>query len=300
MTDNWKLEDMPAQNGRLAVITGANVGIGFESALALAGLGMEVIIAARNRPKAEEAISRIRQEHPESLVKFMHLDLSSMNSVRNFAVEFHRTHQKLDLLINNAGIMMPPKSLTEDGFESQLATNYLGHFVLTSLLYPALHDTKGSRIVSLSSIAHKFGSIRFDDFQFSNGYSRMKAYSQSKLACLIFAYELDRRLRKAGSAAVSVAAHPGVASTHLGRNMTPVMRYFFPRIGQPARDGALPILRAALDASVTGGEYFGPDGWNEMKGLPVRTGSSKLSKNQEVAARLWKLTEKTTGVKFLS
>lgn len=300
MKENWNLEDMTVRKGSLAVITGANVGIGFESALALAGLGMEVIIAARNRSKAEEAISRIRKEHPEALVKFMHVDLSSMNSVRNFAAEFHRDHQKLDLLINNAGIMMPPKSLTEDGFESQLATNYLGHFVLTSLLYPALRDTKGSRIVSLSSIAHKYGTIKFDDLHFSNGYSRMKAYSQSKLACLIFAYELDRRLRKAGSAAVSVAAHPGVASTNLGRNMAPVMRYFFPKIGQPAKDGALPVLRAALDASVTGGEYFGPDGWNEMKGLPVRTDSSKLSKNQEVAARLWKITEKVTGVTLLS
>lgn len=300
MTDNWKLEDMPAQNGRLAVVTGANVGIGFESALALAGLGMEVIIAARNRMKAEEAISRIIREYPESKVKFMHLDLSSMRSVNNFAAEFHRNHQKLDLLINNAGIMMPPRNLTEDGFESQLATNYLGHFVLTALLYPALQETTGSRIISLSSIAHKYGSIRFDDIHFAKGYNRMKAYSQSKLACLIFAFELDRRLRRAGARPVSAAAHPGVASTHLGRNMTPVLRYFFPRIGQPAREGALPVLRAALDQAVSGGEYFGPDGWNEMKGLPVRTGSSKLSQDQAVADRLWKVTEKITGVPFLS
>lgn len=300
MNDIWKLEKIPVQKGRLAVITGANTGIGFESALALAGLGVEVIIAARNRSKADEAVSRIRHEHPESLVKFMHLDLSSMNSVHNFAVDFHRNHKKLDLLINNAGIMMPPKSLTEDGFESQLGTNYLGHFVLTSLLYPALQDTKGSRIVSLSSIAHKFGTIRFDDLHFTNGYNKMKAYSQSKLACLMFAYELDRRLRKAGANPISVAAHPGVASTHLGRNMSPVMRYFFPKIGQPAKDGAMPVLRAALDESVVGGEYFGPDGWNEMKGLPVRTDSSELSKNQEVAALLWKVTEKATGVTLLS
>lgn len=300
MTDIWNMDNIPDQTGRLAVITGANVGIGFESALALAGFGMEVIVAARNRTKAEEAISRIRQVHPGAMVKYMHLDLSSLTSVRDFSQEFHRNHHKLDLLINNAGIMMPPKNLTEDGFESQLGTNYLGHFVLTALLYPALKETTGSRIVSLSSIAHKFGSIQFGDIHFSKGYNRMKAYSQSKLACLIFAYELDRRLRKAGAGSLSVAAHPGVASTHLGRNMTPVLRYFFPRIGQPAREGALPVLRAALDESVRGGEYFGPDGWNEMKGLPVRTVSSKLSNDQEVAARLWKLTEEITGITFLS
>jgi NAD(P)-dependent dehydrogenase (short-subunit alcohol dehydrogenase family) len=298
MSNTWNLESVPSQEGKLAIVTGANVGLGYETVQALTGKGMEVVLAARNAHKAENAIHNIRKKFPGAKLHFMHLDLSRLSSVRAFATAFMSQFGRLDLLINNAGIMMPPYSLTEDGFESQFGTNYLGHFLLTGLLMPALKKSEGSRVVTLSSIAHKYGSIQFADLQFIRSYNKIKAYSQSKLACLMFAYELDRRLRKTGSQVLSVGAHPGVSATHLGRNMSPVMRYFFPRIGQPASAGAHPILMAALGNSVKGGEYYGPDGWLEMRGKPTRIDSTKASKNEESARQLWQISEELTQFRF--
>jgi NAD(P)-dependent dehydrogenase (short-subunit alcohol dehydrogenase family) len=298
MSKNWNLESVPSQHGKTAIVTGANVGLGYETALALAKKDFEVIIAARNQHKAEKAIEAIKQKYPSARVKYLHLDLSRLTSVRHFAAEFLATHQKLDLLINNAGIMMPPFSLTEDGFESQFGTNYLGHFLLTGLLLSAMKEVKNSRVVTLSSMAHKPGVIQFNDLNFTKNYNKIKAYSQSKLACLMFAYELQRKLEKAKSRTMSLAAHPGVSSTHLGRSMSPVLRYFFPKIGQPAEAGALPILMASLDDSAKGGEYYGPDGFLEMRGNPTVVGSTSLSKNKEVAEKLWEVSEKLVGFKY--
>lgn len=298
MNNKWNFESLPVQNGRTAIVTGANVGLGYETALALAGKGFEVIIAARNQQKAEKAVESIKQKYSQASVKYLHLNLSSLKSVRHFADEYLTMHQKLDLLINNAGIMMPPYSLTEDGFESQFGTNYLGHFLLTGLLLPAMNNISNSRIVSLSSMAHKPGIIQFNDLNFAKNYNKIKAYSQSKLACLMFAYELNRKLKKSGSCTLSVAAHPGVSSTNLGNNLSPVLRYFFPKIGQPAEAGAMPILMAALENAATGGEYYGPDGFMELRGNPTIVGSSRLSKNIEVAEKLWQVSEKFVGFRF--
>lgn len=298
MNKNWNLESVPAQNGRIAIVTGANIGLGFETAKVLAAKGCEVIMAARNPQKAEKAIAQIKIEHPGAKLKFIQLDLSRLASVREFAREFLEKYTQLDLLINNAGIMMTPFSLTEDGFESQFGTNYLGHFQLTGLLLPAMKNVKNSRVVSLSSMAHKPGKIQFDDLNFSKNYNKMKAYSQSKLACLMFGYELQRKLEKANLPTLSVAAHPGVSSTQLGRNMSPVMSYLFPKFGQSAEAGALPILMAALDNSAKGGEYYGPDGFMEMRGKPTVVDSTRLSKNIEVAEKLWEVSEKLVGFKY--
>ena len=298
MGNQWSMEQVPAQKGRIAIVTGANVGLGFETAIALAGKDMQVILAARNETKANNAITTIKDRFPDAKVKFIKLDLGSLSSVRSFTETFLSEFDKLDLLINNAGIMMPPYSLTKDGFESQFGTNYLGHFLLTGLLLPALKNGKNARVVTLSSMAHKYGKIQFEDLHFSKSYDKMKAYSQSKLACLMFAYELDRRFRKAEFPAISLAAHPGVSSTNLGHQLSPVLRYFFPKIGQTAEAGALPILMAALDPTMNGGEYTGPDGWLEMRGNPTLVNSTKVSRDPEMAHRLWKISEKMVNHKY--
>lgn len=283
---------------KIAIVTGANVGLGFETTLALAEKGMQVVVAARNETKANNAINTIKNRFPDAKVKFIKLDLGSLSSIKSFADFFLRESGKLDLLVNNAGIMMPPYSLTRDGFESQFGTNYLGHFLLTGLLLPALKNGENARVVTVSSIAHKYGKIQWDDLNFSKSYDKMKAYSQSKLACLIFAYELDRRFRKTGFHAESLAAHPGVSSTNLGHQLSPVLRYFFPKIGQTAEAGARPILMAALDPSRKGGEYTGPDGWLEMRGNPTLVNSTKVSRDPEIGRRLWNISEELVNYKY--
>jgi NAD(P)-dependent dehydrogenase (short-subunit alcohol dehydrogenase family) len=296
----WNINDAPVQNGRIAIVTGANSGLGFDTALALAGKGCSVVLACRNLDKAKAAQEKILARHPKARIECLALDLGSLKSVRAFAASFSKSHKKLDLLINNAGIMMPPYSLSEDGFESQMAANYLGHFALTGLLLPLLSKTPGSRVVSLSSLAHNGGAIRFDDINFKNGYNKRAAYGQSKLACLMFAYELDRRLRKAGFKTLSVAAHPGVAATNLAQQFPRLLSVFFPLVGQSAARGALPTLYAALGADINGGDYCGPRSMRQMRGEPVKVGSNRASKDQAAAKRLWKLSEELSGVSFLS
>jgi len=296
----WNINDAPVQNGRIAIVTGANSGLGFDTALALAGKGCSVVLACRNLDKAKAAQEKILARHPKARIECLALDLGSLKSVRAFAASFSKSHKKLDLLINNAGIMMPPYSLSEDGFESQMAANYLGHFALTGLLLPLLSKTPGSRVVSLSSLAHNGGAIRFDDINFKNGYNKRAAYGQSKLACLMFAYEFDRRLRKAGFKTLSVAAHPGVAATNLTQHFPRLLSVFFPLVGQSAARGALPTLYAALGADINGGDYCGPRSMLQMRGEPVKVGSNRASKDQAAAKRLWKLSEELSGVSFLS
>ena len=297
----WTIEQAAPQQGRLAVVTGANIGLGFETALALAGKGCEVVLACRSMDKAQAARASMLEQYPKAKVHCMALDLTRLKSVRAFVRNFNRQFKRLDLLINNAGIMMPPYTVAEDGFESQLAANYLGHFALTGLLLPLLNATPGARVVSLSSLAHKWSGIQLEDLQFANGYDARRAYGQSKLACLMFAYELQRRLHQAGATTLSVAAHPGISATNLFQHMPKVVGGLAPLAGlvfNSARGGAQPTLYAALGDDIEGGDYCGPGSLGEMRGAPVKVGSNRRSRDLETAARLWEVSEQLTGVRF--
>ena len=297
----WNMNQVPPQTGRLAIVTGANIGLGFETALALAGKNCTVVLACRNMPKAEAAKAQIVEKHPKATLECMPLDLGSLQSVRAFAAAYAKRHATLDLLINNAGIMMPPYALSEDGFESQLAANYLGHFALTGLLLPLLTQTPNARVVSLSSLLHKWGNIRLDDPHFKKGYDKRQAYGQSKLACLMFGYELQRRLAQAGHSTLSVAAHPGVSATNLFQHMPKIVQVFAPLTSlllQSAQGGAQPSLYAALGEDIRGGDYCGPGALGEMRGAPAKVGSNRASRDTVVAAKLWALSEEMTGVRF--
>jgi len=297
----WTLQQAPTQKGRIAIVTGANIGLGYETALGLASKGCTVVLACRDIAKAEAAKATIVAQCPKAVVECMVLDLSSLKSVRKFALAYKRRHRTLHLLINNAGIMMPPYSLSVDGFESQLAANYLGHFALTGLLLPLIIKTPNARIVSLSSLAHQWGSIRFEDLQFERRYDKRLAYGQSKLACLMFAYELQRRLRRAGHTTLSVAAHPGVSSTNLFQHLPKIVNVFAPLtalVFQSAEGGAQPTLYAALGHDIQGGDYCGPQSMGEMRGDPVKVGSSRRSRDEAVAAKLWEVSKELTGVRF--
>jgi NAD(P)-dependent dehydrogenase (short-subunit alcohol dehydrogenase family) len=300
MSKQWNIEQLPPQTGRVAVITGANSGLGYETALALAQKNVEVIMACRDMRKAEEAKAKIIQLHPAAKVKPMKLDLSRLREVREFSDQIQKNYQNLDLLINNAGIMMSPYKVTEDGFENQLATNYIGHFALTGMLLPLLTVTPGSRIVTLSSLSYKWAEIQFDDFHARKGYSRRKAYGQSKRACLIFAFELQRRLSAAGFDTLSVAAHPGLSKTNLDQYFPALIRPLGSLFLQSAKKGALPILYAALDQGIKGGEFIGPDGFQQMRGYPTRVEADAYSYDREIAQRLWKASEEMVKFHYLS
>ena len=296
----WTLDDAADQSGRLAIVTGANVGLGYYTALGLAQKGAEVILACRNDEKAKAAQLKIQAACPTATISTMTLDVSKQASVKQFAQTFAATHKKLDLLINNAGIMMPPFTETEDGFESQLATNYLGHFALTGHFLPLLNATPGARVVSLASLAHSWKGIHFTDLNYKQSYSARLAYGQSKLACLIFSYELDRRLKAAGHKTLSVAAHPGVSATSLTRYLPKFIQPLAPLVAQSAQAGADPTLYAALGDDILGGHYTGPNGWRQMKGKAVKVGSSAASRDPGTAKKLWEISENMTGMHFLS
>lgn len=296
----WSIDQVPSQLGRVAIVTGANSGIGYEVALGLVKKDVEVILACRNIQKAEEAKAKILHVHPEAQLKPMMVDLSSLNEVRKFADQFQKHYGKLDLLINNAGIMMSPYKVTEDGFENQFATNYIGHFALTGLLLPLLTNTPHSRVVTLSSLSYRWAEIQFDDFHAVKGYSRRKAYGQSKRACLMFAFELQRRLSAAGYGTLSVAAHPGLSKTNLDQYFPVLIRPLGTLFLQRAEKGALPILYAALDKDVKGGEFIGPDGFQQISGYPTSVEADEYSKDKEVAERLWSASEKMTHVFYLT
>ncbi len=301
---SFNINEIPPQSGRIAIVTGANDGLGFQTTLALSKTGIKVVMACRNLEKGDKAREKIIRQAPEANLELMQLDLSKLSSVRAFAEEYKQKHEPLDLLINNAGIMIPPYELTEDGFESQLGVNYLGHFLLTGLLLPLLEKTPGSRVVSLSSNAHKNGKIHFDDLNFKKKYSAFAAYSQSKLACLMFSKELQRRLEKSGSKVLSVAAHPGMSDTNLFKHVPKFVTTIFGRLirslmVQTPADGAKPTLYAALGNDIQGGDYIGPDGWQEWKGEPVKVKGTKLSDDKEVARKLWVESENMTGCKIL-
>lgn len=301
----FNLDSIPSQAGKIAIVTGANTGLGYETALNFAKKDITVVIACRNEQKARTAIDNITHEVPGADVEFMALDLSSMASVREFAQNFRDKFQSLDLLVNNAGIMIPPYAETVDGFESQMATNYFGHFLLTSLLLDLMPDSSESRIVSLSSNAHKIGlrRINFKDIHWEKRYSRLNAYCQSKLACLMFSQELHRKLEDAGKKILSVCAHPGTANTELFREFpeivtTALKRTILPYITHSAEQGALPQIMAALSPDVTGGGYYGPSGIGEMQGKPGKARIAKPAREEAEAKRLWVLSEKLTDTQF--
>lgn len=296
---HWTSNDIDDQTGRVAIVTGANSGIGYETARALAHKGATVVLACRNPEKAEAARDRLLAESPRGQVEFVPLDLSALDSVQAFAETFTSRHQRLDLLVANAGVMMPPtRSQTGDGFELQMGTNHLGHFALVGRLLPRLINTPGSRVVVVSSLAHRNRRVDFDDLHWENRrYSRWKSYGQSKLANLLFTYELQRRLQEAGMETIATAAHPGWTSTNLQKDSA-LLRLFNPIFGMKPEQGALPSLYAATAADVAGGGYYGPHGFFEMKGYPRKVASSPASHDRDSAARLWQLSEQLTEVRF--
>jgi NAD(P)-dependent dehydrogenase (short-subunit alcohol dehydrogenase family) len=297
MSARWTTDDVPAQQGRLAVVTGANTGLGFETAQVLAARGASVVLAVRNIEKGKQAAARIAAAAPGATVTVQELDLSSLDSVRAAAAELRAGHPRIDLLICNAGVMYPPKQTTGDGFELQFGTNHLGHFALTGLLLDQMLPVPGSRVVTVSSVGHRMQArINFDDLQWERSYSRVRAYGQSKLANLMFTYELQRRLSGAGTT-IAVAAHPGFAATELMRH-TPMAAVVTPLFSQDAAMGALPVLRAATDPGVLGGQYYGPGGFLGLRGYPKLVASSGRSHDEAVQRRLWAVSEELTGVTF--
>lgn len=298
----WTAADAGGQHGRTAVITGANTGIGFETAKALAAHGATTVLACRDARKAQDAAARITAAAPEADVRVVALDLGSLDSVRKAAEEIGAAHERIDLLVNNAGVMMPPYGTTADGFELQIGVNHLGHYALTGLLLPRMLGVPGSRVVTVSSNGHKAGRINFDDLQSQRRYRRMAGYAQSKLANLLFTYELARRLAAAGAPTVALAAHPGSTTSDLIRHMPGAVQAFYHGadrwLNQPASMGALPTLRAALDPGARNGEYYGPDGWMQFKGYPVLVSSTERSHSEQAQQRLWAESERLTGVAY--
>ena len=297
----WTTADIPDQTGRVAVVTGANTGLGYETAAALAGKGAHVVLAVRDLDKGKDAAALIAKRNPGADVVLQELDLTSLDSIRAAADQLRSEYDGIDLLINNAGVMWTPKSTTKDGFELQLGTNHLGHFAFTGLLLERLLPVAGSRVVTVSSLGHRIrADIHFDDLQWERSYSRVGAYGQSKLANLMFTYELQRRLAPHGTT-IAAAAHPGGSRTELTRNLpaflgrlTSVIEPLF----QAADMGALPTLRAATDPGVCGGQYYGPDGFGEQRGYPKVVESSAKSHDVDTQRRLWAVSEKLTGVVY--
>lgn len=303
MSAKWTASDVPDQSGRVAVITGANSGIGYEAALVLAGRGARVVLAVRDLTKGRQAADRIRQAHSGAQVEVQELDLTSLASVRAAAEALRAAYPTIDLLIDNAGVMYPPKQVTADGFELQFGTNHLGHFALTGLLLDHLLSVEGSRVVVVASIAHNIqADIHFDDLQWERGYNRVAAYGQSKLANLMFTYELQRRLAAAGAKTFAVAAHPGISNTELMRHVPgsnlPGFSTLAGLVTNSPAVGALATLRAATDPQVRGGQYYGPSGFRELVGHPVLVESTRKSHDVAIQQRLWAVSEDLTGVSY--
>ncbi|MHB8690894.1 MAG: oxidoreductase [Solirubrobacteraceae bacterium] len=295
---DWTVEEVPAQRGRTALVTGATSGIGFETALALARCGARLVLPVRSPERGQAAAQRIRDAVPDAEIALYQLDLASLASVRDGAAAICDAHPTLHLLINNAGVMWTPLEKTVDGFELQFATNHLGPFALTGLLLDRLLSAPGSRIVTVSSLAHRiWGCMNFDDLNFDHGYTRERPYGQAKLANLMFTSALQRRLAAAGAPTIATAAHPGWASTGLGHTSWR-LRLIVP-LGQPPATAALATLRAALDPAAGGGEYYGPSRWFETRGAPTPgSRASAQARDRAQQERLWEISEQLTGVTY--
>jgi NAD(P)-dependent dehydrogenase (short-subunit alcohol dehydrogenase family) len=303
--DRWVEDNIPGLTGRVAIVTGANSGLGLEAARLMARKGARVVLAIRNAAKGRAAAEEIRTDVPAADLDIMYLDLACLESIHRFAQAFVASYDRLDMLVNNAGVMAIPRRKTTDGFEMQLGTNHLGHFALTGLLMSRIVGTLGVRVVTVSSSAHMLGRMNFDDLNSERSYSKWGAYAQSKLANLLFAYELQRKLEAVGSSAISVAAHPGYAATNLqrvgpemdgSRLSLQVMSAANCVLAQSAAMGALPEVYAAASPLVGGGYYIGPDGFLGQRGFPCKAESSRRSRDREAAARLWTESEQLTGV----
>lgn len=301
---HWTSENIPPQSGHSAVITGTG-GLGYENALALARAGANVVIAGRNPQKGAEAVAAIKHAVPRAQIRFGQVDLANLASVAAFATQLAQEQDSLDLLINNAGVMTPPdRRTTSDGFELQFGTNYLGHFALTAHVLPLLKKAQKPRVVTLGSVAARSGAINFDDLQAERSYRPMPVYSQSKLACIMFAFELSRRSKAAGWGVQSLAAHPGISRTDLIPNsagqgsLSTLIRRYVPFLFQPAWQGALPSLYAATDPAARDGAYYGPDRLGGTRGYPTEEKPPQQALDEAVAARLWEVSRKLTGVTF--
>lgn len=301
MTNNgkWTAENMPDQSGKVAIVTGANSGLGLETAKMLASKGATVVMACRSMDKAEKAANEIKTAYPQAKLDVRQLDLADLDSVREFAAGFKQHYDRLDILVNNAGIMMIPRNETAQGYEMQFGVNHLGHFALTGLLIDLIEKAPGARVVNVSSGAHLMGKIDFDDLNGKRSYNRVAAYGQSKLANLLFTYELQRRLAAKETEALALAAHPGWTATNLQAH-TGLFSSLNPILAQKPEMGALPTLYAAAAPDVAGGDYYGPDGFFEMRGYPVKVRSNARSHDQAVAEKLWKISEEMIGVEYLS
>ena len=303
MGDKWTTERIPDQRGRVALVTGANSGLGLVAARELAKAGAQVIVACRDTTKGQAALEAIRAAGPGADPALEALDLADLSSVSTFGDRIRESHPAIDLLILNAGVMAPPRRLTADGFELQFGTNHLGHFALAARVLPSMEGREDARVVTVSSGAHHVGRMRFDDLHGERRYFRWTAYGQSKLANLLFALELDRRLRAADSTVKSLAAHPGYAATNLQSAAAPLLDRLVMVAGnfivaQSAEMGTLPILYAATEPDLEGGMYIGPDGIGEQRGYPTPVAPSKAARDDETARRLWEVSEELTGTKF--
>lgn len=303
----WSAADIPSQTGRTALVTGANSGLGYETSLELARKGARVLMACRTPSKAEGARDAILAEVPGAEIDLVALDLSDLDAVAACAEAVRSSHGRLDLLINNAGVMSPgTREATAQGFELQLGVNHFGHFALTMRLLDLLRAAPGARVVSVASNGHRMGSMDFDDLNWSRSYNRYTSYGRSKLANLLFAFELDRRLRALGSDVASLAAHPGGSNTNLTQVATSARGALLDRLvlplifafTQPPSEGALPTLRAATDPEAVGGEYYGPRGLLQLAGPPVKVGTNALARDEAVARRLWEVSEELTRTRF--
>jgi NAD(P)-dependent dehydrogenase (short-subunit alcohol dehydrogenase family) len=299
MNENWRTKNIPDLTGQVVIVTGANSGIGYETAKALAKNGATVVMACRNLEKAKAAADEIRLADKKARLDIIQLDLADLGSVRKFAEAFKSKYDSLNLLINNAGVMIPPFTRTADGFELQFGANHLGHFALTGLLMDRLLETPKARVVNVSSSAHRMGSgtINFENLNAEQGYNAAEAYAQSKLANLIFTLALNRYFEESGSEAIAAAAHPGWTVTGLQKGILHAASRI---IGQQPDMGALPTLRAATDPDVQPNDYYGPGGIMEMRGYPVRVDSIEATKDPELAERLWDVSEELTGVRYAS
>ena len=304
---HWTTDHIPNLNGKTAVVTGANSGLGFQTSLELARKGAHVVLACRNLTRGQAAGRQILEKIPGASLEVLPLDLGDLQSVQSFVETFQQKYSHLHILINNAGVTGIPRTLTKNGFEMQFGVNHLGHFALTGRLFETILMTPGSRLVTVGSLAHRYGDIHFDDLMSEKHYSDWAAYAQSKLANLLFAFELQRRLSAAGSETISLAAHPGYSETRLltgGPELSGVeWKKVLYRLGnfllaQPPDRGALPELYASVDPQAQGGAYIGPSGWGEMFGYPKVVQAHPKARDRDLAERLWRVSEELTGVRF--